>query len=260
MIDSRLPPYLSYTSISTYIKCPELFYRRYILGEKEEGVIPFVIGKAFHRSMEQNFTHKIAHGVDLSNRSVEIIFNEAFDESAAEDGFNVKDLEDEKRVAWRLVEQYHREMAPFITPLAVEKKLEMDLPGTKIKKLIGYVDLITDKNVVVDYKAAAWPWADALVTQSLQPTVYGLLLNKGTLHFEYHMIIKSDSIRKEKFGDGLVIKSTVRREKDYEWLRSLITKMIRLVENEDLYDYIIPNPGQQCLTCPSRKTCGYRTR
>ncbi len=257
---NELPQHLSYSSISTFIKCPELWYRKYILGEREEPQEALIIGKAFHLCMEENFTHKLAHGADLSRQAVEGVFKEAFHQTASNDGLDKDKTNEIEPLAWKLVEQYHREIASFIIPSAVERKLEINLPGKHIKKLIGYVDLINDKGVVIDYKAAAWPWPDAQVTQSLQPTVYGLMLGKPTLNFEYHMVIKSDGIRKEKFGDGIVIKSTFRRQKDFDWLVNMIQKMINLLESDDFYSRIVPNPGNQCLNCPSRKTCGYRTR
>lgn len=257
---NEIPDHLSHSSINTFIKCPELWYRKYILGEKEEPQEALVIGKTFHLCMEENFKHKMSHGADLSRTAVGGVFKEALYQSADDDGLDKNRVDEIAPIAWKLVEQYHREIASFITPSAVEKKLEIDLPGKYIKKLIGYVDLINDKGTVIDYKAAAWPWPDAQVTQSLQPTVYGLMLGKPTLNFEYHMIIKSDAIRKEKFGDGIVIKSTFRKQKDFDWLLNMINKMINLLESPNFYDLIVPSPGNQCLTCSVRKTCGYRTR
>lgn len=210
--------------------------------------------------MEINFNHKLRYGVDLSVRAVQDAFKMAFDDAVREDEIPLSDTKELFDISWKLVEQYHREQAPTITPAYVERKLEMPLPGKHVKKLIGFVDLITTDGTVIDYKSAAWKWPEAQVNTSLQPTVYGLLLGVESLSFEYHIIVKTDAIRKDKFGDGIYYMRTHRSLKDFEWLTRLILKMIKIIEEPDMYSLIVPSPGNHCMSCHVRKTCGYRTR
>lgn len=260
MIDKRIPEHLSYSSISLFAECPERWYNRYILKHPEDPSKELLIGSAFHSCMEDNFNHKLKYGVDISRSMVKDVFEHRFKEATAEQGFSDKDVEDHLPTAWLLVEQYHREIASTLIPKEVEKKFEIPLPGQHIKKLIGFIDLIIEDGTFIDYKTTFLPWPDAKVTQSLQPTVYGLLSGAKNLDFEYHMILKAEFARKEKFGDGIVIKKTVRRQKDFDWLMVMITKMINILESDNFYDYVIPSPSPACLKCPYRKPCGYRTR
>ncbi len=59
--------YVSVSQVLCYLRCPESYRRKYVLGEKEPPSVALVEGGAHHRALEQANRHQLdrADGVDF---------------------------------------------------------------------------------------------------------------------------------------------------------------------------------------------------
>ncbi len=260
---------LSHTQLDLFGRCPQRWYRRYVLKEPDVIGAPLIMGRAFHTAIEANFRYRFEHEVDLEAKEVAKIFRDSFDEEADKPVF--KDLEDlsEAKVDWqgenpkelrklgeRALLRYHKKHAPFLEPALIEQWYEEEVkPGVW---LVGAIDLVTTKGTVVDYKLVNYAWKEDRTEMSMQPTCYALLRG-GPTAFDYHFVTKNPG------GVGISIRRTKRNQSDIDWLKDVHIprvaqdmKELREMAPAEAEYFARRIPGQQCWTCPHRKGCGYR--
>ena len=254
---------LSHSKLDTLSRCPQLYYRRYILHEPDVLGAPLILGRAFHTALEANFNHKMVHDVDLGKNEIARIYRDSFDDEANKPVF--KDLETltEDQVDWagqdpkelraigqKALLRYHEKHAPFMNPAGVEQRIEKEFTiGEHTITLVGILDMITTQGTVVDYKLVSYVWPQPRIETSMQPTIYATLLGKP-INFDYHFIVKSP-----KKGVGISIRRTQRTGADIHWFTDVhLPQVVEMLEHE-IY---VRNPGMQCVNCANRLGCGYR--
>jgi hypothetical protein len=186
--------HLSVSSISTFIKCPERWRRRYIEGEYEPSGPAALLGSAIHGAEGHNFQLKIDTGEDLPEADVLDIYAEEFDLRV--DTTEV-DWRDEKPgtvkdAGARILPIYHRITAPKVRPKAVERKYELafqDVDWT----FDGYIDVEEEDDGIVDLKVKARALSQADADIDLQPTA-NLLAKRAegspAPEFRFHPLVK----------------------------------------------------------------------
>lgn len=252
----------SHSKLKALSNCPHRYHRRYNLGEPDVAGPPLLIGRAFHKAMEEAMRYKLAHQVDLGDKAVVDIFRDAFDEDASKPTFVDLDSLVEDQIDWqgedpkevrkmgeRTLLRYHRKHAPFLQPLMVEERIEKEImPGVK---LVGIIDLVTTTGTVIDYKSVNYAWPTDRVEMDLQPTCYGDLLDQPVT-FDFHFITRATPKAK---SPGISLKRTTRTRADYEWLeQEHIPQMAQFVREANWFRI----PSQMCSGCPHRRGCGYR--
>jgi hypothetical protein len=253
---------LSFSQLDLLAKCPQRYFRRYILREPDVVGAPLIMGRAFHEAMQANFEHKMEAGIDLDANRVAKIYRDAFDRESDLPGFVDLETLTENQVDWggqdpkelreqgqRALLRYLKQHAPFLEPLSVEQRLERQVaPGVK---LVGMLDLVTAADVVVDYKLVNYVWPDSRVQMSLQPTCYAALLDRP-VQFDFHFITKNP-----KSNVGISLRRTERTRADIDWLLDVhIPQAVRLLDQE----LWLRSPSDQCVYCPHRLGCGYRVQ
>lgn len=194
-----MPPieHLSYSSISTYLLCPESWRRRYILKEKTLTATALVFGSAVHNTIEAC----IQGGGSLQER-----WHENWAAQVAQDG----EIEwgtdtagsmaaDGERIlstpaVLDMIEQVRRNYDPT-REHSIERRVELRVPGVPIP-IIGYIDIITRDGVPGDFKTASRMWAADKASQEMQPLVYLAALNQAGIHdhdwrFRFFVITKN---------------------------------------------------------------------
>jgi hypothetical protein len=66
-------PHLSYSQVDLYRRCPEKYYRRYILGIKEPTTWALAEGSVMAKVLEGSNLHKVAHGKHVSLNRVKLL-------------------------------------------------------------------------------------------------------------------------------------------------------------------------------------------
>lgn len=193
----RLPvSHLSASSLAMGAECPEKFRQRYVLHKKEQPGLNRVLGSAIHKALAENFDWKLARGKDLDAPATETAFLQAFtkecetatNENGGSPGWA---LTDEKLAAQdvgrAVVLKYLAEVAPRITPLAVEARFhEQLIPGLP-KPIMGFIDLVADSGVI-DYKSSTRKVSVAKSAWRLQGWIYQMKIPRP---FQWHILTKT---------------------------------------------------------------------
>lgn len=118
---------LSATSLKTMLRCPKQFEFGWIERIKSPPSIKQVLGIAAHYGAEVNFRQKLETRVDVPEDVVLDAYSTSYDmgleevEAADEDPMKAKDA------GAKLMRLHHRELAPSIQPLWVERQTQIRL-------------------------------------------------------------------------------------------------------------------------------------
>ena len=173
--------HLSYSSISTYLLCPESWRRRYILKEKTLTATALVFGSATHNTIEAYMQHggdlpalwRENYAAQLQSEATEIEFGTETPESVSDDGLRILSTP----AVLDVIEQVRSDYDPT-RERSIERRIELRVPGVPVP-IIGYVDIITRDGVPGDFKTASRMWSTNKASEEMQPLVYLAALNQA---------------------------------------------------------------------------------
>jgi len=241
--------HISASQVGTYLTCGRQWYYRYI----RKLIIPpggsLTTGKALHKGLEKNFTQKIESGNDLHADEVEGTFEEYMKENKEETVWDENlQFEDALSKGSTLTKKHIKEVAPRIQPIAVEKKIELDLPGTD-KFLLGYIDLIDVDNTIIDHKSSKRSKSQGDVDNNLQLSIYATHLFADNPDLQ-EVNVRIDNLVLKKAPEIKQLPS-VRTINHVLWSLAVIKSVLKGIEKG------IFNPAEPgCWMC-SEKWCGY---
>ncbi|MBQ4133043.1 MAG: PD-(D/E)XK nuclease family protein [Desulfovibrionaceae bacterium] len=180
--------HISPSMLGLFCRCQEAFYRRYINDEKMPPGISACIGTAMHKGAEVNHLQKIESGSDLPLSDIQDAARDGYENAiadgvfipAGEESGAAKNLAAGADTAVALAAAYAKSIAPHIPPVAVEEKLQAEVPGLPVP-LLGIIDVLCSDNSCPDLKSSVRKWPAGKVESSLQPQIYHHLLaeNRG---------------------------------------------------------------------------------
>lgn len=170
--------HLSYSSITSFLDCPENWKRRYIDKQPTVSSPALVFGSAFHGAVER----AVATGADVTSvwgeewaaatQNKAIFWGTETPEGTFNEGvrlFNAPVV----REAIASIKPMIDERGPRI-----ERKVEYRVPGVPIP-VIGYIDIILEDGTPADFKTSARAWSDDKAESSLQSLFYLAALNQA---------------------------------------------------------------------------------
>ncbi len=144
--------HISASSLKMFVRCPEQFRRRYILGHKAPPSGAQLWGRADHKAVEVNYEQKISTMEDLPVAEVQERFATeveqaiaGVDEEISWDGALFKEKTESQAIALvkdrgtALVGIYQQQIAPAIFPVTIEEEFLLPLNGCPPIK--GRIDL-----------------------------------------------------------------------------------------------------------------------
>ena len=167
-------PHLSVSQILMYIRCPLQYYFRYIMNLKVPPKAALAFGRSMHTTLELNYKQKVESHDDLAEDIMCDSFVTDWDKFSP-----IVEFEDEedpaeiKDTGVELVKSYRKNVAITIQPVEVEMKCEINIVDVA-KPIIGYIDLIDDKERIIDHKTASRSPDIKKITQSIQLTSYAI--------------------------------------------------------------------------------------
>lgn len=184
--------HLSYSSITTFLDCPENWRRHYIAKEPTKSSPALVFGSAIHGTIET----AVAEG----NPDLLSIWGAKW--PAALEGQNVywgaETPEQHFNEGVRILSnKVIREELAKIKPAmmgdrpAIEQKVELRVPGVSVP-VIGYIDIILEDGTPADFKTSKASWTDAKASDSLQSLFYLAALNQAGFEINWkfkHLVI-----------------------------------------------------------------------
>lgn len=235
--------HISVSQIKMYLHCPAQYYFHYVKGIQVPPKGSMVLGKAVHKALEYYFGHKLFLGKPASTKDVLDVFSDYFDKE------RIGAVWDEEAGAAKddgagLIKLYISELAPSITPLAVEHKFEVQIAGTT---LLGYIDLITTDGLIIDHKVSKRTPSENAASEDIQLSAYALgyryLYGSLPQGVQFNYLVRNKVPK-------LVTRTAIRGEKDLARLIKIIEGVATCISNSVFYEN--PEP----VKCNSLM-CGY---
>lgn len=172
--------HLSYSSISTFLNCPEAWRRKYIEKEPTTSSPALVFGSAFHDTLE-GFIKQEAGFNGEEPKGILDMWGSNWEAQ----------LEKQQNVIWEYETpeaQYNegirilgnteimaeiQKIKPAVDEAGakIERKVELRVPGVDVP-VIGYIDIILEDGTPADFKTSKASWSEAKASDSLQSLFY----------------------------------------------------------------------------------------
>lgn len=230
--------YVSASQVNTFLFCPMQYKMIYVDGAtKMPPNIYMAYGSAIHKTLAENYKQKIYSKIDLDHNQVIEMFHDFFSaelKSVPESEWgkcSTLGLQGED-----MINKYMNTVAPTIQPLYVEKefKLRLDSIGVTI---YGFIDLITEDNVIIDHKCVgattAGDYTQAYVNKMLQLTMYSLAFRKE-FGFE-EKALRIDVLKRLTKGAEFKSIETTRNDAHLFGLLQILSVMKHTIEHDIWY-------------------------
>lgn len=182
MSDQPAKPHVSPSQLDTLCRCGEQWRRRYIEGHVIPPGIAMLRGTGVHRGCEVNFRQKIETHEDLPRKQIVEAAVAGFEAELAK-GLSLNDDEDSrgkdivvgeaKDTVATLAEVAADELCPKYQPVLVEKRVRIELPGSR--DIVGVIDMADDQKRVVDVKTSGKSKRQDEADGSVQLTTYAAM-------------------------------------------------------------------------------------
>ena len=195
---------LSYSQVSTWLRCPKLYELRYVQKAEPEKVgMALLLGSAVHDSLSAEGARRIEGGeggYDYAKRSFREMLLVKVEHPEAPVDMGEKSLIEHMEVGEGLILTYfeHGQVEPL---LAVEKEFELEL-GDGLK-LVGVIDFVVQGGngpEVVELKTAARSWSDLQAKLSMQGAIYAMALGGDEpAPVTYRVLVKNKAPKAQEF-------------------------------------------------------------
>jgi hypothetical protein len=251
--------HLSWSQINSIDKCGYQYHLYRNLGITLPPGFAQTRGKVIHKPIEKNMLHKLEHGALLTVEEVMQIASDEIDAAykgpMTLDGDYAEMTLEQARSQTKdevvgLAKLHATELAPIITPRAVEKKVTLAASEALPVKLVGILDLVTDKGIR-DTKTKTKAPPAMLAHQSGQLSCYTLL---HLAEYKTHPTEIGLDVLWRTPGKGVCKHDTLwttREVKDLEVFIARANAALRAIEAE----IFLPAP-EDSWAC-TKKFCGY---
>lgn len=249
-------PVIHQSQLSMLSRCGEQYFRRYVQGEVVPPGVAALQGTGTHSGVEANLRNKIeTKGQLLPVAQVQQIAVDSF-KAAWEGGV----LLDEEEVALgatkvkgeaidvvaALSALHHRELAPKIQPVHVERTFRLELTGYPVD-LVGTMD-IQERTTVRDTKTAGKSPTQDAADISAQLTMYALAVK--TLEGVAPEKVILDNLVKNKVPKVVTLEST-RDATDFQQLLQRVERSVEVIQKGSF------TPADPSSWWCSKRFCGY---
>ena len=220
---------LSWSSIRTFMSCPEKWRRRYIDHEPEPPSGKMVLGSSAGHALAQHYGSQIETGEGIGAEELLDEFSTELDGIFEREpvifgeGETPGGLKDSGACT---LAQYHRLIAPEIQPVAVERELRIEFDGVDWF-ITSFLDLETTNGDVGDYKMTGKKITQAKADGDLQAGIY--LLGRWSegnpaLAFAFHAMVRTKipqtflvHTTRSEMQLGLVVERIFRVAAEIDW-------------------------------------------
>lgn len=247
--------YLSWSAISTYLKCPLKYMYHYCDQLPEEFVSSnLIFGSAIHSAIEALFRERLATGRLLSIDALMAAYHERWIEAHLPDvqfGKN-EDIAGLNRLAERMLQSFLNSdlSRPAGSIIGIEEEFQAPLIEN-CPDLFARLDLMVESDdvlTVTDFKTARGRWSSADVNASEgQLLVYHELVRRFVdkpIRLQFAVITKTKQ-------PTIEVSTVVPDPQRIERIRRLIQNVWTGIQLQNFY------PVPSAMNCPS---CGYRDR
>lgn len=229
------------SSIKTFLKNPYEWYQTHILRVYTPPKSYLTLGSSVHHGLHIGYSEfiksgtlpKLSHLLEATSEEFLTLSNETQWE---ED----EDPNEIALLASRLVEAYHRDIMPTIEPKYTEQYVEVKFDNNPyIAGVRGTVDLITQKDELVDIKTAGSLSNNLQAKHELQLSIYSLLAKKSEITIssaKIHEIVKPTATIDTRTRVVDIELQEKKADEILEMLASRIADFYRAVNGEAILD------------------------
>ena len=238
--------HLSVSQLRLLLGCARQWRLQYLDGLRPPPTVDLVVGVVWHAAIEHHLGERVAGrpgDVEASRR----VLAQAWAKEAARPRIDWRreTPEGARRLTDRLFDAYVRDLAPLLTPVAVEQPFSVPIPGADGWTFEGRIDAVADDGWLIDQKTSGTPYTDEQVDADLQATAYLWAWRElhGTLPpgVAFHVAVKGTVVVTQEIV-------TRRTPEQVDWFAGLLREAVRQVEAEALP----PDPGYRwCPRCPA---------
>lgn len=177
--------HLSYSSVTSYLDCPENWRRKYIAKEPTQSSPALVFGSAFHGTIEELVVNPLGNVLSIWDESwtkalegQSIFWGTDTPEETYNDGVRMFSNQALLAEIRKIVPGSDERGAK------IERKVELRVPSVPIP-IIGYIDIILQDGTPADFKTSARSWSDDKAADSLQGLFYLAALNQAGVEINW---------------------------------------------------------------------------
>jgi hypothetical protein len=187
--------HLSASSISTYLRCPLRWKRKYIDGEYEAPSGALIMGSAVHAAEAASDWSQIEHGERLSTEETQESFSDEWEDRVEKEevAWGWEKPGELKDMGAACVAVYDEQIAPKLKPVAVEREIRLQIPHVDWS-ILSYLDLEEEDGGIVDRKVRSSKMTKQMADTELAVAPYMLgrqAEGDPALEFRYHTMVKT---------------------------------------------------------------------
>jgi len=259
LAEMRAERHVSYSSLSTWLQCPQKWRYRYELDVRSAfrpGALAF--GSAVHSTLAAHF-NALKEGSQPPN--LDVVFADHWRQQLDS---KIPVLLDEKQTSESLLQTGQAMLAVYVNKVqlsgrvvAVEEPFSIELfdPDTgevMSSRLVGALDLVVQRDdgafVVCEVKTASRRWPESRLTDDAQITAYSFAapcIGFGDASVDIHLLLKS-----QRKPDVEIYKTT-RTEKDHQDFLRMASGVIRAIDAGIFF----PRRDWWCKSCEFAGPC-----
>jgi hypothetical protein len=187
--------HLSYSSISAFLDCPEIWRRKYLAKEPTMTSPALVFGSAFHGTLEKIVVDRQLKILDVWSeqwtKALEgqnVFWGTDTPEGICNEGIRLFSHDSVLRAVAQI------KPAADENGAKIERRVELRVPGVPVP-VIGYIDITLEDGTPADFKTSSKSWSDAKASDSLQSLFYLAALNQAgekiNWKFQHIVFVKS---------------------------------------------------------------------
>lgn len=246
---------VSFSSITTWLRCPKMWSYWYVDKLTLGMGASTALGLCFHRALARNFKQKITTGKDLPVSEVVEAFRQELSniiERSSPRALSGTGANKNALALEGLLVDYMDMMAPSVQPTEVETPHYSEIAGVKF---IIKPDLITEGNVVIDFKTTRKPSRHRHPEYDPLPQALAWCLD-GEVTFQYHVAYTGRTGKNVNPGFR---KPYLYMSQTYEARKRAGYWYKRAVEAVEGMKRGIYEPKYDCDRCPNMLVCAALT-
>ena len=259
------PSYISFSQLMTYVRCPEHYLFRYMLGIKRPPTKAMIRGSAIHDTLASDYIQKKNRGFAMKEREAQELYEnllaqhmEKYKKGLGESSFlltkeflqreentSVSELLD---AGTRGIRAYKREVERKTEPVLVEASF--GIPMSKDMEIVGRIDLADTSSIVHETKTAKKK--PALQDVASDPQIAFYILGYEALTGQRPKSMVKDFIIFQKLEASIVRYPVVKSSIDQKTLFRYIKNVLQAIK-QNVWYCLHPADSWIC----SKEWCGY---
>src|SRR5690554_1634752 len=240
--------FLSVSQVRTYLRCPRQYEYIYINKMRPPVTSSLLLGRAFHKAIEEANRAKMETGEILSNDDVKDAFSQMWDREKAEveweEGEDQGQLKD---AGLAMTSHYYEQIGQKLRPMMIEQGTTVDIEGVPVKVVI---DLVERDGKIRDFKTAKRTPAKDEADRSIQLSTYAMAYREMTGEHESGAAL--DYTVSLKGGPKITQLETQIDDARLERTKALIKGVAQAISSGMFYPV---EEGFSCSFCSFRDLC-----